>query len=389
LTRAVVVGTESVPCGKYPDASPLDLEFDCITRACASVGLSPRDLGAVVVVPPGYRRGFAQLRAQRLCERLGCSPSTLAEVEIGGLSSLFAFRVLCAEIEAGRVEVGVVVGAQSERTLGVDAHEIERFIFLNSSFGQWLGPYGIGGALPCYALSAQRYMHEHGVSAEEVAQVVVTLQSHAASNPRAELRDEITVSDVLSSRVVAPPIHLYEAAPWSDGACAVVVASSSWASSRSLDGAAVTGWGEKHSPGAMIPFGWGLAEFPWIGESTSEALSRAGRTLDDVDVAEVYGAFAASELMTYEAMGFCGPGEAAGWVASGASTYGGDVVVNPSGGRLCLGHPPPATPLYEVEEIFEQLTGKAGSRQVPGASVGLVQAEHGMMNGSGVAVLEA
>ena len=91
------------------------------------------------------------------------------------------------------------------------------------------------------------------------------------------------------------------------------------------------------------------------------ALRAAGRRLDDLDVAEVYGAFAAAELMTYEAMGLFGPGEAPAAVAAGETAIDGRIPINTSGGRLSLGHPPEATPLLEVEEIAEQLTGTAGT----------------------------
>jgi acetyl-CoA C-acetyltransferase len=123
-------------------------------------------------------------------------------------------------------------------------------------------------------------------------------------------------------------------------------------------------------------------------EALDEALGRADRSLEEVSVAEIYGAFAASELLTYEQMGLFEPGEAPAAVARGETSLGGRLPVNTSGGRLSLGHPPQATPLLELEEIYEQLTQRAGERQVANASVGLVQAEHGVMNGTVVAVLE-
>ena len=102
----------------------------------------------------------------------------------------------------------------------------------------------------------------------------------------------------------------------------------------------------------------------------------------------MYGAFAAAEYMTYEAMGLFAPGEAPAAVARGETAIDGALPINPSGGRIAMGHPPQATPLLEVGEILDQLLGEAGGRQVAGASIGLVQAEHGMMNGSAVALLE-
>lgn len=386
---ATVVATSSVPCGKYPGATSIDLECDRIADACEQAGIRPRDLDGLVLVPPGYRVGYAPIRAQRVAERLGCWPRVAIEVDIGGMSALVALHLAVSEIELGRTDVVCVAGAQAERTKKFEATEVDRLVFLNSMFAPWLAPYGVGTALPCYALAAQRYMHEHDLSPEDVARVVTVLRAHAARNPKAELRDPVTVDEILASRVVSPPIHFLESAPWSDGAAAVIVASSRWAAQRGPAGPAVTGWGEAHSPTSFVVFGPDCTSFPCITRATSEALARAGRSLDDVDVAEVYGPFASSELMTYEAMGFFARGEAPKAVAAGRTTHGGDVVINPSGGRICFGHPPPATPLYEVEELVLQLTGRAGDRQVPGAAVGVAQGEHGAMNGTCVAVLEA
>jgi acetyl-CoA C-acetyltransferase len=295
---------------------------------------------------------------------------------------MLAFKAACQDIALGFIEVAAVIGAQCERRAwqqGMDAGDVDRLYLLSAMYGSWLGPYGVVAALPLYALAAQRYMHEHDVSPEAVAEVSVRLRANAALNPRAELRDPLTVEDVLGSRMVSPPIHKLEAAPWSDGAGALIVV----APNRGLPGAALTGWGERHDDANYLPFGKDLTRYPWIEGATEEALRHAGRKLDELDVLEVYGAFAAAELMTYEAMGLFGPGEAPAAVAGGETAH-----INPSGGRLSLGHPPQATPLLELGEVFEQLTGAAGERQIEGASIGLVQTEHGMMNGSAVAVLE-
>jgi acetyl-CoA C-acetyltransferase len=305
---------------------------------------------------------------------------------------MLAFKTACQDVALGQVEVAAVIGAQAERRAmrdGMDAGDLDRVLVVNAMYGPWLAPYGVVAAMPCYALAAQRYMDEHAVSPEAIAAVAVRLRANAAHNPRAELRDPITVEDVLGSRIVCPPIHKLEAAPWSDGGAAVIVASAEWARRRDLAGAALTGWGERHDAANFIPFGRSLTRYPWIAEATGEALDRAGRSLDDVDVIEVYGAFAPSELMTYEAMGIFAPGEAPAAVVRGETAIDGALPINPSGGRLSLGHPPQATPLLMLGEVFHQLAGAAGERQVREAQVGLVEAEHGMMNGAAVAVLEA
>jgi acetyl-CoA acetyltransferase len=389
--RPVVVSCGSTTIGRHPGRTPSELGLEALDRALERIRLDVRELEGLLLVPQGYGRAQAPIRPPRVAEDLGLRLRTLVEVECGGASSLLAFKAACQEIATGRLELVAVIGAQAERELfasGMDEGDLDRLRLLASMMGPYVAPYGVFAAVPCYALSAQRYMHEHGIEPDAVAELPVRLRAHAALNPRAEHRAPIEVQDVLASRMVCPPIHLLEAPPWSDGAACAIVASEAWARRHGLEGPALTGWGEAHDSSNFIPFESGLTSLPWMREALEEALARAGRTLDDISVAEIYGAFASSELLTYEQMGIFGPGEAPAAVARGETSLGGRIPVNTSGGRLSLGHPPQATPLLELEEVYEQLTGQAGERQVGDASVGLVQAEHGVMNGSVVALLE-
>ncbi|MCA9774183.1 MAG: thiolase family protein, partial [Myxococcales bacterium] len=244
----------------------------------------------------------------------------------------------------------------------------------------------VGAPIPYYAMSAQRYMHEYGVTAEAIAEVPVRLRVHAADHPLAQFRKPLTVEEVLSSPVLSPPIHLPEAASVSTGAAAAVVTRASRA--RETHRVRIAGWGEFHDPSHFISPSAPLTRFVSMERAAADAFAEAGMMPGDVDVAEIYGVFAATELVAYESLGFFEKGEAARAVAEGRTTWGGDVVMNPTGGRLSLGHPAGATPLYEVAEIVRQLRAKAWGRQVEGAGVGLAQAEHGMMNGAAVVILE-
>ena len=389
--RPVVVSCGSTAIGRHPGRTPLELGLDALEHALARIALDVRELEGLLLVPQGYVRAQAPIRPQRVAEELGLRLRTLVEVECGGASSLLAFKAACQEIATGRLELVAVIGAQAERELfasGMDEGDLDRLRLLASMMGPFVAPYGVFVAAPCYALSAQRYMHEHGIEPAAVAELAVRLRAHAALNPRAEHHAPIEIQDVLASRMVCPPIHQLEAPPWSDGAACAIVASEAWARRRGLEGPVLTGWGQAHDSSNFMAFESGLTSLPWMREALEEALARAGRTLDDISVAEIYGAFAASELLTYEQMGIFSPGEAPAAVARGETSLGGRLPINTSGGRLSLGHPPQATPLLELEEIYEQLTGQAGERQVRDASVGLVQAEHGVMNGAVVAVLE-
>jgi acetyl-CoA acetyltransferase len=386
-----VVSWGSTAIGRHPGRTPAELGFEALDQALARIELSASDLEGLYVVPHGYARAQAPLRPQRVAEELGLSTRALIEVECGGASSLLAFKAACQDVATGQIGVAAVIGAQAERRLyedGMDEGDIDRVYLLASMLGSYVAPYGVLTAVPCYALSAQRYMHEYGISAEQVAELPVRLRANAALNPIAEMRGPLTVADVLASRMVSPPIHKLEAPPWSDGGACVIVASDQWARARGIDLVRLSGWGEAHDSSNFVAFEAGLTSFPWVRESTEIALARAGRRFDQIDIAEIYGAFAASELMTYEAMGLFGKGEAPVAVGRGETAIGGRIPINTSGGRLSLGHPPQATPLLEVQEVCEQLTGEAGERQVKAPAVALVQAEHGVMNGSAVAVLE-
>jgi acetyl-CoA C-acetyltransferase len=390
--RCAIVSWSSTSIGRHPGRTPSELGLEALHTALERIALKAVELEGLFLVPHGYARAQAPLRPQRVAEELGLSTRALVEIECGGASALLAFKAACQEIASGQIEVAAVIGSQVERGLyeeGMDEGDVDRVYLLSSMLGPYVAPYGVLTAVPCYALSAQRYMHEYGVAPELIAELPVRLRRHAMLNPRAELREPITVEDVLSSRIVSPPIHKLEAPPWSDGAAAVIVASQGWAKQRGLDSVTLTGWGEAHDSSNFVALEPGLTSFPWVRESTDTALARACRSLDDVDVAEVYGAFAASELMTYEAMGLFEGGEAPAAVARGETAVDGRIAINTSGGRLSLGHPPQATPLLELQEVCDQLTGAVGERQVGGATVGLVQAEHGVMNGSAVAIVEA
>lgn len=393
LARPQVVGWGRTTIGHHPDRSPDDLAFEALNRALEAASLKPSDLDALISVPQGYLRTQAPIRSQRLAQALGVTLRSLGEVENGGYSAMLAFKLACLEVAAGHTEVAAVVGAQAERnmTKGADLDPVELQSAVgqvNAMYGAYLGPYGVIMAVPCYALAAQRYMYEHGVEAEDVAALAVHLRGNAARNPHAELRGPLTVEDVLASRMVAPPIHKLESPPWSDGGAAVIVAGEDAAGRLGLRGPVVTGWGESHEPESFVPFSGSLTSFAWMREATDQALERASRKREDVKVAEVYGAFAPAELITYESMGLFEPGEAPAAVRRGETAIDGAIAINPSGGRLSLGHPPQATPLLMLAEIADQLTETAGDRQVAGARVGLVQAEHGMMNGGAVCVLE-
>lgn len=390
MTRSIpgIAGAGSTAITKEVGAHPFDMVSDALNGALDQARLRLRDVDAVLLCRESIAQAAVPVHAQRLAHHLGISTRALAEFENGGLSGALALRHAMNEVASGSVDVAAVVGVQAE-VRGRSTDGFNQAAFLNSMYGPYLAPYGVVSAVPMYALVTQRYMHEHGLGPADIAPVAVTLRTHASQNPRAQFQEPITVEEVLASRVVAPPIHVLESCPLSNGAAVVIVTSAERARQAGAAFVALTGWGEAHDGSSFVLGLEDLARFPAITEACGAALAQAGRALDDIHVAEVWGPFAGPELITYEALGFFKDGEAPQAVRAGRTTFGGDVVLNPSGGRLSLGYPALATPALMVQELYDQLTGTAEGRQVDGASVGLLQFEHGVMNGFAVAVMEA
>jgi len=222
--------------------------------------------------------------------------------------------------------------------------------------------------------AAREHMEKYGTTEAQLAAVAAKNHRHSAHNPYAQFRDVYEVDDILAARTVHRPLTKLQCSPTSDGAAAAVVVSERFAQRRELTGlveivaqAMTTDTEESFASGSCID----VVGQPMSREAARQVYERAGLGIEDVDVVELHDCFSVNELLTYEALGMCGEGESGKLVESGATTYGGRWVVNPSGGLISKGHPLGATGIAQVAELVWQLRGVAGERQVPGAGVGL------------------
>ncbi|MGW7380027.1 lipid-transfer protein [Streptomyces sp. NPDC054794] len=222
--------------------------------------------------------------------------------------------------------------------------------------------------------AAREHMERHGTTEAQLAAVAAKNHRHSAHNPNAQFRDVYEVDDILAARTVHHPLTKLQCSPTSDGAAAAVVVSERFAERRGLRGlvelvaqAMTTDTEESFASGSCID----VVGQPMSREAARQVYERAGLGIEEVDVVELHDCFSVNELLTYEALGMCEPGESGKLVESGATTYGGRWVVNPSGGLISKGHPLGATGLAQVAELVWQLRGEAGQRQVAGARVGL------------------
>ncbi|GHD40975.1 lipid-transfer protein [Streptomyces mirabilis] len=223
--------------------------------------------------------------------------------------------------------------------------------------------------------AAREHMEKYGTTEAQLAAVGAKNHRHSANNPYAQFQDVYGVDEILAARVVHRPLTKLQCSPTSDGAAAAVVVSERFLERHEPAHQAVeivaqamtTDTEESFASGSCVD----VVGQPMSREAARQVYERSGLGIDDVDVVELHDCFSINELLTYEALGMCEEGESGKLVESGATTYGGRWVVNPSGGLISKGHPLGATGIAQVAELVWQLRGEAGPRQVPGARVGL------------------
>ena len=388
--EAYIAGVAMTDIG-WHTRDPHDMGAQVCAEALRDAGLTPAQVGGLISTPHGYMTGTRKMITQRMADYLGIECGIMLDIDSGGNSSSVAVHIARDRIREGGIDSCLVFAAQRE----VPPKEIRGDILghfhlikdANSLYDSYQAAYGVISPLPLYAMAVQRYMHRHGIAPEDIARVAVILREHALKHPQAAYKEPLTVEGVLASKVLTPPVHRQESSEMHDGAAAVLLVSGELA--RGSDRAVrLAGMREAHDATSFIPYRGEISRFPCVERAARGALEESGYEIADVDVAEVYGAFAGMEPMMYEELGFFAPGEAPAAVREGRTTHGGEVLLNPSGGRLSLGHPAYVTPLLEFVEIARQLRGEAGERQRPGAEVGLVHTEQGFINGSIVAILD-
>ncbi len=223
--------------------------------------------------------------------------------------------------------------------------------------------------------AAREHMERYGTTEAQLAAVGAKNHRHSVNNPYAQFQDAYTVDEILAARTVHRPLTKLQCSPTSDGSAAAVVVSERFVERHGLAERAVeivaqamtTDTDESFASGSCVD----AVGVPMSRQAACQVYERSGLGIEDVDVVELHDCFSINELLTYEALGMCAPGESGKLVESGATTYGGRWVVNPSGGLISKGHPLGATGIAQIAELTWQLRGEAGARQVEGAGVGL------------------
>jgi len=227
-------------------------------------------------------------------------------------------------------------------------------------------------------------MHQYGTTSEQLAEVAVATRKWAQLNPRAMMRDPLTIDDVLASRWVAYPFHIYDCCLVTDAGGAVVVVGADRAREMKKKPVWVLGSGEASTHQSIL----GMPDITQTPArySGKAAFDMAGVTHKDIDVVEVYDSFTYTALVTLEELGFCEKGEGGPFVSGQRTAPGGAFPMNTNGGGLSYTHPG-MYGMFILIEAIRQLRGECGERQVKDARLALVNATGGMLSATGTLIL--
>lgn len=374
--KVLVAGVGMIPFEK-PGAS---LSYDEMGAAAIRLALvdSGIDYRHVQQAYAGYVYGDSTC-GQRAIYQIGMTGIPIVNVNNNcstGSTALFLARQAVA---SGLVDCALAVGFEQMQPGALDLVWKDR----PNPFGDFdrlcdaLSPESVGLplALRYFGGAGHEHMKKYGTRLETFAKIRAKASRHAANNPLALFRKVLTEEDVMASPALWPGVltRLMACPPTCGGAAAVLV-SPSFAARHGLmpqvevlAQAMVTDYPSTFDSQSMID----LVGFQMSAAAARQVYEGAGIGPEDIDVAELHDCFAQNELVSYEALGFCGVGEAEGFVERGDNTYRGSVVTNPSGGLLSKGHPLGATGLAQCYELTRQLRGRAEATQVPGARVAL------------------
>jgi acetyl-CoA C-acetyltransferase len=379
MRDAYVVGAGQTAFGSFPEESYRSLFATAFDRAMASAdALSPEDIDEAVVGTLGVGGRQIGLSGPAVTEHVGLSIPT-TRVENACAASGYAVRNAVQAVKSGMADVVLAGGYEVMTDASGDATKYWLGVSGETEWERLTGTTFAG----TYAQVADAYLDEYGATVDDLSRAAVKNHANGANNPHAHLAFECSLSDASDAAVVADPLTLYHCCPTSDGAAAVLVASEDVVGDAAFEAARVAGVGASSDRVGLFERDT-YTSLPASERAANAAYEMADRDPGDVDIAEVHDCFAIAELLAYEDLGFCGRGEAPRLLREGATESDGDLPVNVSGGLKSKGHPIGATGAGQVVELWKQLTGHAGDRQVADADLGLA---HNVGGSGGAAVV--
>jgi acetyl-CoA acyltransferase len=393
MREVKVVGVGMTRFGKFLDVGLKALGTEAVREALADAAIDQRQLEAAFVgnAMAGLVTGQECIRGQVILRGLGLGGLPIYNMENACASASTAFHTAWMAVAGGMYDVVLALGVEklydadkrkSFAALGsaVDMEEAEEFRQHMSAGLPADAAAGAGESrsvfMDFYAAEAREHMSRYGTRREDYARVAAKNHTNGSLNPKAQFQRARTPEEVLAAPMIADPLTRLMCSPIGDGAAAAILCSADVA--RRLAGARpVTVRASVLASGAPVA----SRDAAVVARAARRAYEMAGIGPDELDMAEVHDASAPAEIFIYEELALCAPGEGGRLVRDGATSLGGRVPVNTSGGLLAKGHPVGATGIAQVVEVVEQLRGRAGARQVQGARVALTQNAGGVLDG--------
>jgi len=338
-----------------------DLGSEAILKALKEAGMEWKEIQAAFCgsVYCGTASGHQTI------EKIGMTGIPIVNVENACSSGSSAFRLAYQSIAAEIYDVAIAVGFET----------MPRGLIRSTAWPEWQRKMGFNVQPASYAMAAVRYMEETGATEEDFARVTVKNRRNGALNPFARFQKPVTIEEVLASRMVAKPLRLLHACPLADGGAAVILCCKEKLKSKekmvTVAASVLTSgtYGHVYGGGSVKIHTPDTVEI-----SVKQAWEMSGYGPEDMDVVQAYDTMAPGELWDLERMGFCAKGEAPRLLREGYFDLNGKLPVNTDGGLMSRGHPLGATALAQIIEIYRQIRGEAGPRQVEGAKIGLAHA---------------
>lgn len=355
--------------GKREGCSTLDLMSEAATLALADSGLERAAIDGILC---GYSTTMPHLMlATVFAEHFGIQPKYAHAIQVGGATGL-AMGMLAHElVEAGVARNVLVVAGENRLTGQARDSAIQTLAQVgHPDFEVPLGP-----TIPAYyGLVASRYMHEFGITEEQLAEFAVLMRTHALAHPGAQFHEPITVADVMASRSIATPLKLLDCCPVSDGGAAFIVSKEPVNDFRIR----IMGCGQAHLH-QHVTMAEDVTRYG-ASDACDRAMAASGVDLNDIDYAAVYDSFTITLAILLEEIGIAKRGEAALMAKSGEFGVNGRLPLNTHGGLLSYGHCGTGGAMAHVVETYLQMTGRAGPRQVRKASLALLHGDGGILS---------
>lgn len=384
MRKVVIGGVGMTSFGKFLERNLKSLAEESVSLALkdARVGVDDVDRVFFGNAAAGVVTGQEMIRAQSSLRNTGLDGKPMFNVENACASGSSALNLAWLSVASGQSETALVVGVEklTHEDKAVSFGAFAKAVDLEEPLPEGVTT-GTGSLfMDLYAAKARKWMEKTGAQASDFARVVVKSRRAGSLNPHAQFRNETSVEEVLASRMVSDPLTLFMCSSIGDGGAAVFICSEQFAAKRDIRPVYI------RASSIVSAKADGSGELVAV-RAANAAYEQAGIGPSDVHVVELHDASAPAELIHYENLGLCAPGDAPKLIRSGDTDIGGRVSVNPSGGLLSRGHPVGATGVAQIVELTQQLRGTAGARQRPGAKVALAENNGGQLAGDSAVAL--